>query len=316
MSSDNEGHVEEKFFFNPDLMEMFLPFLDSQTLLLLCKSKISCAPDILQNRVNPSVWNKMVDRSIPEIPDADTIAYIYMRFEEARTQILTLIGLVKMMQAKENYDANLATLTILKAVCEKSSDRDGQGSIQLVSPGHKSYSVTSLAFMLLEEVETSLGSTLQEIESIDLGDVHLNVLPVLASRVARQRGLVTNMKIGEVFCHTKKNMDDLLILSKKTETGRLAYVNVTLLFTADAEEGFSSLARALSPTSLQVEWVLIGGEATEQLLQAKRADLRTIFESLDFTGGLINVEDAAAFPVMEGLEAFERYIEGDGPIDG
>ena len=65
------------------------------------------------------------------------------------------------------------------------------------------------------------------------------------------------MKIGEVFCHTKKNMDDLLILSKKTETGRLAYVNVTLLFTADAEEGFSSLARALSPTSLQVEWVLI-----------------------------------------------------------
>ena len=293
-----------------------LPFLDSHALLLLCKSKISCAPDILQNRVNPSVWNKMVDRSIPEIPDADTIAYIYIRFEEALTQILPLIGLVKLMQAKENYDANLATLTILEAVCEKSSDRDGQGSIQLVSPGHKSYSVTSLAFMLLEEVETSLGSTLQEIESIDLGDVHLNVLPVLASRVARQRGLVTNMKIGEVFCRTKKNMDDLLILSKKTETGRLAYVNVTLLFPADAEEGFSSLARALSPTSLQVEWVLIRGEATEQLLHAKRADLRTIFESLDFTGGLINVEDAAAFRVMEGLEAFERYIEGVGPIDG
>ena len=223
---------------------------------------------------------------------------------------------MKMMQAKENYDANLATWTIVEALCEKSANRDGWGSIQLVSPGHKSYSVTSLAFMLLEEVETSLGSTLQEIESIDLRDVGSNVLPALASRVARQMGMVTNMNIQSVWCGTKKNVDDLLILSNKTETGRLAFVNVTLLNTADAEEVCSSLARALSPQSLKVGWVLIGGrEATEQLLQAKKADLRTIFESLDLTGGLINLEDEARFPVMEGLEAFERYIEGDGPID-
>ena len=126
------------------------------------------------------------------------------------------------------------------------------------------------------------------------------------------------MKIGEVFCHTKKNMDDLLILSKKTETGRLAYVNVTLLFTADAEEGFSSLARALSPTSLKVELVQIyGREVREQLLQAKRADLRTIFESLELTGGVGIVEEedwlpgrwVSRLPMMEGWEAFERYIE-------
>ena len=185
MSSDNEGHVEEKFFFNPDLMAKFLPYLDSHALLQLCRSKISCALNILQNRHNPSVWNKMINRSIPEIPDVDAIAEINLRFEEARTQILPLISLVKIMQAKENFDANLATWTILEALCEKSSDRDAQGSIQLVSPGRKSYSVTSLAVMLLEEVETSLGSTLQEIESIDLWDVHLNVLPALASRVVR-----------------------------------------------------------------------------------------------------------------------------------
>ena len=195
MSSDNEGHVEEKFFFNPDLMEKFLPYLDSHALLQLCRSKISCALNILQNRHNPSVWNKMINRSIPEIPFVDAITEINL----ARTQILPLISLVKMMQAKENYDANLATLTIVEAVCEKSSDRDGQGSIQLVSPGHKSYSVTSLAFMLLEEVETSLGSTLQEIESFDA--MYDDVVPALASRVSRQRELVTHMKIQGVFCH-------------------------------------------------------------------------------------------------------------------
>ena len=289
MSSDNEGHVEEKFFFNPDLMAKFLPYLDSHTLLQLCRSKISCALNILQNRHNPSVWNKMINRSIPEIPFVVAIAEINLRFEEARIQIPTLISLVKMMQAKENFDANLATWTILEAVCEKSSDRDRPGSIQLVSPGHKSYSVTSLAFMLLEEVETSLGSTFQEIESIDLRYVDLNVLPALASRVTRQRGMVTHMKIQDIFCSTKKDADDFLIFSNKAETGRLAFVNVNLLNTADAEEVFASLARALSPTSLKVERVLIRGrEVTEQLLQAKRADLRTIFE---FNGGVCIVEE-------------------------
>ena len=115
------------------------------------------------------------------------------------------------------------------------------------------------------------------------------------------------MKIQDVFCSTKKDADDFLIFSNKAETGRLAFVNVNLLNTADAEEVFASLARALSPTSLQVDWVLIQGrEVTEQLLQAKRADLRTIFESLDLTGGVINVEDAVEFPVMAFTHSFMK----------
>ena len=316
MSSDNEeGNVEEKFLFNPDLMAKFLPYLDSHALLQLCRSKISCALNILQNRHNPSVWNKMINRSIPEIPFVDAIAEINLRFEEARTQILPLISLVKIMQAKENFDANLATWTILEALCEKSSDRDAQGSIQLVSPGHKSYSVTSLAFMLLEEVETSLGSTLQEIESITW--VADEVLPALASRVSRQRGMVTNMNIQVFFCRTKKSLDDLLILSNKTETGRLRVVIVYLLNTADAEEVFASLARAA--TSLKVERVQImgtGREAREQLLQAKRVDLRTIFESLDLTGEVRTVEEkgngfgrVSGFFVMGGWEAALKLFE-------
>ena len=127
MEASSATDVEEKFFFNPDLMEKFLPFLDSPTLLQLCRSKISCALNILQNRHNPSVWNKMIERSIPEIPDDHY--NINLRFEEARTQILPLISLVKIMQAKENFDANLATWTILEALCEKSAYWDGLGSI-------------------------------------------------------------------------------------------------------------------------------------------------------------------------------------------
>ena len=116
MSSNNEGNVEEKFFFNLDLMEKFLPFMDSHSVLLLCKSKISCAFAILHDSNTPSVWKKMIDRSISETPDVDVDV-----LHEARTQTLPLISLLKMMQAKDNYDTNHDTLTILEAVCEKSS---------------------------------------------------------------------------------------------------------------------------------------------------------------------------------------------------
>ena len=41
----------------------------------------------------------------------------------------------------------------------------------------------------------------------------------------------------------------------------------------------------------------------------KRDDLRTIFESLDLAGELINLEDGATFPVMDGFKDFEDYLD-------
>ena len=159
MSSDAEVSVEEQFFFNPDLMEKFLPYLDIFALLDVCKSKISCAFDILRNKNNPAIFNKMIGRSLPDIPHP-IFGTVGQAFEEARTQILPIISLLKMMQAKDDYDAFHHTLTYLESLCDKSSDRGGEGTIQLAASGHKSYSVTPLALRLLEEIETSLGSTL------------------------------------------------------------------------------------------------------------------------------------------------------------
>ena len=326
MSSDTDVSVKEQFFFNPDLMEKFLAYLDIFALLNLCKSKISCAFDILRNKNNPAIFNKMIGRSLPDIPRPLLTVPMLEAFKNAQTQILPLISLLKMMQAKDedDYDAFHHTLTFLEALCEKSPDRDGWGStIMLAASGRKSHSVTPLALRLLEEIETSLGSTLQEIESIESRSRFRSMnfaagtdLPALASRVSRQKGVMTNMNIDAVYCRSKKNVDDLLVLTNKTLTGRLAYVDVRL-DAAEAEEGFSSLASALSPVSLQVQVVEIG---LREALLAKRVDLRTIFESLDFPGPrpgqLIILEDNQGgmrmFPVTGGFEAFEHYLEEMG----
>ena len=103
--------------------------------------------------------------------------------------------------------------------------------------------------------------------------------------------------------------------AKKTLTGRLAYVDVRL-GAAEAEEGFSLLARALPPVSLQVQRVEIG---VKEALLARRVDLRTILESLDSVGprpGELRIwvddDHGGMFPVTGGFEAVEHYLEGMG----
>ena len=54
-------------------------------------------------------------------------------------------------------------------------------------------------------------------------------LPALASRVSRQKEVMTNMNIDAVYCRSKKNVDDLLVLTNKTLTGRLWMLGSTLL---------------------------------------------------------------------------------------
>ena len=84
---------------------------------------------------------------------------------------------------------------------------------------------------------------------------------------------------------------------------------------AEAEEGFSLLARALSPVSLQVQRVEI---RLREALLARRVDLRTILESLDSVGprpGELRIwedDDRGMFPVTGGFEAVEHYLEGMG----
>ena len=66
MSNDQQDDPALKFWNNSDFMEKLLPFLDAQSTLSLARSKISCTLDILQNKENPSIWRKMVKRSLPD----------------------------------------------------------------------------------------------------------------------------------------------------------------------------------------------------------------------------------------------------------
>ena len=64
MSGEQEGDAKQKFWNNPDLVEKLLPFLDAQSTLCLVQSKFSCTLDILQDPEDPSIWIKLIRRSL------------------------------------------------------------------------------------------------------------------------------------------------------------------------------------------------------------------------------------------------------------
>ena len=63
-AKEQGGDAQQKFWNNQDLMEKLLPFLDAQSTLSLVQSQFSCTLDILQDPENPSIWIKLVGRSL------------------------------------------------------------------------------------------------------------------------------------------------------------------------------------------------------------------------------------------------------------
>ena len=244
MSFDHQDGVEQKFWSSPELMENFLPFLNAQAVLCLARSQISCTLDILKDKENPSIWTKLIRRSVPEMParyawrdsnseggtPRENIVDARAIIDEKRAQILPVIAILKIMGG-----AVFHILSLLEVIGEKSPWDHISFGIQIACPGQESHYVSPLGFLLLEEVELAFGSVHQEILSIESGrrlwGLEELCLPVLASRVRRQPGRIDWFCIAHSFnCATRENAETLLTLIQNTETAKVRQVTPSVFF--------------------------------------------------------------------------------------
>ena len=147
-AKEQGGDAQQKFWNNQDLMEKLLPFLDAQSTLSLVQSQFSCTLDILQDPENPSIWIKLVGRSLTSSnpfegadnldPDALGATFamhgalcnlVRANFEKRRAQVVPLIAILKLMK-----DANPHILNLLEAIIQKYQDDLGIGVIQMTCP--------------------------------------------------------------------------------------------------------------------------------------------------------------------------------------
>ena len=184
---------------------------------------------------------------------------------------------------------------LLDVISEKCApDCNLAPSIKISCSCHGPRSVSSLGFLLLEEVEASVGSTLQEIVWVGsprtvLGFLQEPVLSALASRMSRQQQKMEKVEAGWINITSEESARALLTLVQNTHTvGYAAEEGAVwnlrgvwrLKVSGKIEaNGWAAIARAIALIPQCVQSVIA---SKELMREGTRGDLRTVWESLSF----------------------------------
>lgn len=306
--SDNQEVGMRELFWNPDLVEKLLPFLDAASTLSLAQSKISCIIQLFQ--FSTVVWDKMVRRSLPGglniIHSRDSESEYIRRnldselhsnrvretFGELRVQLLNLIDILKMMDDAK-FQKRHHLLDVISEIF--SPDSTFVPSIKITCSlcyGFNGFkTVSTLGFLLLEEVEAAFGSSLQKIDWVVsptpfVGCLQEPLLSAFASRVMRQNQMIERMEAWWVEIATKESAEALFTLVQNTDTveypageGEWRRGIWRLKVSGNIEEGgWAAIARALvlNPDCVQSLYA-----SREILREGRRKDIRTIWEILN-----------------------------------
>ena len=301
MADDEEDGMQELFRM-PDLVDKLLSFLDATSALCLAQSKISCVLQILQHKTVP--WNKMVRRTISGnfkimwSPHRDWESglldgedrVLRESFKEKRVHLLSLVDIFKMIEGPKMHKLH----HILDLISEKYASSRGL-SIKMSRSWGGPKSVSPLGFLLLEAVEGSVGSALQEIVSIvstpnEPGFLEEPLLSALASRVSRQEQKIERVRTGWVRITSEESAQALLTLVENTHTdpgftqprrgAAWHLLGIWMMKTSGNIEadGWAMIARALTLIPFRVYSMI----ASKELVREGRIeDLETIWNVLD-----------------------------------
>ena len=230
-----------------------------------------------------------------------------------------VVQVLKMMKNSRPY-----LLDLLDIICEmfggEESYQDRFGaSIEMACPRHtRHHEVDAVGFLLLEEVEAAMGSTMQKLKWLQISQMVGDLTSAFRARVLRQEGVTTEIRAYNFFCSEQVHAELILTLAQRCSSLDLATV---LVFVPIGARGWSLLAEAIS---LLQDLPTISVASRQVLLEGEKEDLRRIWDAIPL-GGHWSVQvdrDGAAEPglfinkgvdISTGLETEEeRYmVEGD-----
>ena len=283
--SGTGNYWEKKFWKIPELVEKLITFLDAESVSELAQAH-QLTVQVLQGTHS---WNKLVrrtcpyyvHRNIPEeldhVTDSDDLFRVWVdeRFFAQSIDVYSLAGVLRLM---ENCKASL--LELLHVICERyppivygKYEDDAPEFFQLSCPCKRTHSVSHLGFLLLEEVEGTLGSAAQEVEKVSIFSLEEPWLSALGSRTSRQQKGVIKIKAKRFICTDTDHVDTFLSLQGNCQ--KLIVWGVEVLGDISPAEGWAKMARACVHLGTSQFFA-----SREDMLLGKREDLRTIWDAL------------------------------------
>ena len=203
------GLAEKMFWRSPELVDNLINFLDVESVAELAKANPFTA-ELLES--SKKTWGELVQRSCPfyqheglPVEDGDHgwddhtyRPWVEDRFAEQQVNVSHLTRILSTMESPM-----VPLLELLHVICERfppvlfkaednvypfSPEKDGQPmAFHLKCPCKRSHAVTHLGFLLLEKVESTLGSAEQEVDKVFISNLVEPWFSALQARAVRQQ---------------------------------------------------------------------------------------------------------------------------------
>ena len=261
--------AEVKFWNTPELAEKLLSLLDPASVVGLVQSKV-LEKQILQKSLSLTAWNRLIRRCSSNGGGPHCEGLLEKEHVKDAVKILRLINL---------EDPSMYLLPLLDVVCQFLPGK----SVEMVCPRHENpHSISSYAFLLLEEVESSFGTLEQSIKSISAAYLYGPLLSAVVSRMSRQQGKVVSVRVHTIFIKNKSDAHAFTtLLQAQTVSARTLQVTGQI-----GEDGWQVLARALQikPNVVVEAWV---SASRQGFAEARKEDIKAIWDNQGIEGGFV-----------------------------
>ena len=233
--------AEVMFWMTPELVEHLLSFLDPASILALAKAH-PLTREVLQRGLN---WTRFLERSCPKqsftlrprfqrlLPPEKPwwthkhlIVSIMERYAlealEPIIEILLIIGKPEshLLQLLALICENFPSYSTghLDVVTEFQDVLEFGNHVKVACPCKGVHDVSPFGLELLEKVERSTDTCLQQVDTIRMRNIHGPILSALKSGMLRRGGRRTKIVLDEIVFATQEDVEAFLTLAKVSDS--------------------------------------------------------------------------------------------------
>ena len=204
--------AEQQFWGTPELVEKLLSFLD----LAATKELAECHRLTRQILGSAFVWKKLIKKTLPGDGHIDVDPESLPKEDDphlasVRPKAKLLSQILNLIDARPQLE-----MALLHTICERYPRvnfprfPDGYNHVSVTCFScNEIHQVLPWGFVLLEEVEATLGSRNQSILYVELGHLSLEgpLLTALGSRLTRQQDERVTLRLQRVKCDSMESVD-------------------------------------------------------------------------------------------------------------
>ena len=226
--------AEVMFWMTPELVENLLSFLDPASILALAKTH-PLTREVLQSGFN---WTRFLKRSCPKqsftlrprfqrlLPPDNRQLKVSLMLQYAKKALEPIIEILLLIGKPESH-----LMQLLDLICENFPPCmiEFGNIVKMACPCQEVHDVSRFGLELLEMVESSTDTCLQQVDTIRMWSIHGPILSALKPVMLRRGGLRIKTMVDDFVFASQEDVEVFLTLAKISDSISFQWLVVLIL---------------------------------------------------------------------------------------